>query len=279
MNDLIIAWQDSLTRNWYPVGRLGYEQGQYFFSYTKGATVSPHFTPFGWMRDLNAFYVSEKLFPLFENRLLSKSRPEYADFIRWTGFEDSVDVNELELLGRTGGIRATDTLEIFPIPAPNFDGKYVGYFFAHGLRYILPENVNRVVRLTPGERLLLVLDIQNPHDKSAILLRTVDPACTVGYCPRYLASEFCDLIEHVGQENVTVTVAQVNSDAPTDLKLLCKIVSDWPKNFNPCSKDLYEPLVEFDALRKMSILKKASESKSLTSNSVGTNEGMEKHRQ
>ena len=35
------------------------------------------------MRDLHGVYESAVLFPLFANRLLSKTRPEYRDFLAW----------------------------------------------------------------------------------------------------------------------------------------------------------------------------------------------------
>jgi hypothetical protein len=39
------------------------------------------------MHDLRKHYVSEILFPLFSNRLLDSSRPEYPDYVQWLGVE------------------------------------------------------------------------------------------------------------------------------------------------------------------------------------------------
>jgi hypothetical protein len=74
MKTLYLAWQDPEGRRWLPVGRLSFDGHVYRFVYTKGAKQSPRFVPFGAMRDLHVVYESAVLFPLFANRLLSKTR-------------------------------------------------------------------------------------------------------------------------------------------------------------------------------------------------------------
>lgn len=248
MKDLIVAWQDAVTRRWHTVARLGRtESGRYYFVYTNGAKESPNFEPFGRMTDLHAVYLSGKMFPLFANRILPKSRPDYKAYIRWLGLKDK-DVDDLEVLGRSGGVRATDKLELFPCPAPDERGSYVGYFFVHGVRYLLPEHVRRLDELRAGDRLFVVKDFQNSVDPNALLLRTADPVSLVGYCPRYLASEFGEFIQVVGTRDFHVTVEQINTDAPYDLRALCKVASPWPHGYKPCSRGGYEPLVDMQSL-------------------------------
>ena len=81
MKALFIAWQDSKTRSWSPVGRLTRESGLYHFVYTRGAEKVSNFRPFGRMQDLHKVYQSKELFPIFANRILAKSRPEYQDYL------------------------------------------------------------------------------------------------------------------------------------------------------------------------------------------------------
>jgi hypothetical protein len=88
MKTLYLAWQDPEDRHWFPVGRLSFDGHVYRFVYTKGAKQSPRFVPFGMMRDLHAVYESVVLFPLFANRLLSKTRPEYRDCLAWLDVPD-----------------------------------------------------------------------------------------------------------------------------------------------------------------------------------------------
>jgi hypothetical protein len=241
MKALFVAWQDPRTRRWLPVGRLTYEAGTYKFVYTRGAKESSAFTPFGRMVNLDAAYVSDALFPLFANRVLPKSRPEYADYLRWLGLTEH-DHNELEVLGRSGGSRATDTLEIFPCPEPTADERFEVYFFSHGLRHLIPSYQSRIAELRPGDRLFLMRDLQNEHDAMALVLRTSDPISNVGYCPRYYSGEFSLLLESVGTDKVRVAVEQVNADAPMQLRLLCKLNAPWPANFSPCARNEFMPL-------------------------------------
>ena len=79
MNVLFVAWRGGENNSgvWGPVGRLGYDVQVYRFCYTRGARTVGGFEPFPSMYDLEKVYESETLFPLFANRLLSPSRPEY----------------------------------------------------------------------------------------------------------------------------------------------------------------------------------------------------------
>ena len=83
MKVLYLAWQDPDSREWLTVGKLSFDQEIFRFVYTKGAKRSKNFIPFGSMRDLHEVYNSQDLFPLFANRLISKKRQEYQDFLRW----------------------------------------------------------------------------------------------------------------------------------------------------------------------------------------------------
>jgi hypothetical protein len=241
MKTLYLAWQDPENRRWLPVGRLSFDGHVYRFVYTKGAEQSPRFVPFGAMRDLYAVYESSELFPLFANRLLSKTRPEYQDFLTWLDVPAHAD-EPLVLLALTEGMRATDTLMLFPRPEKSSDGQYSVRFFSHGLRYAFPAVVQFIdAHLRPPARLFLMLDSQNPHDPSAVALRTADPALLVGYCPRFLTADVHHLLQTV-PATVHVQVERVNPDAPLQLRLLCRLTAQWPEHFQPCSDALYEPL-------------------------------------
>jgi hypothetical protein len=241
MKALFIGLPEPKSGRWVSVGRLTHEDNVYRFVYTRGAKESKGFTPFGRMVDLDAAYVSDVLFPLFANRVLPKSRPEYQDYLRWLGLSEQ-NHDELEELARTGGLRATDALEMFPCPEPTQNNSYEVFFFSHGLRHLIPENQACVNTLKAGEKLFLARDIQNPHDANALLMRTNDPMSLVGYCPRYYSAEFTRLVDAVGADKVEVVVEQVNPDAPSQLRMLCKLTAPWPPNFSPCARDEFVPL-------------------------------------
>ncbi|OPY65911.1 MAG: HIRAN domain protein [Syntrophorhabdus sp. PtaU1.Bin050] len=240
MKKLYLAWQDAIERSWYPVGCLSFDNQIYRFVYTKGARAAPNFVPFGRMTDLNIEYQSNELFPIFANRLMSKSRPEYKDYLQWLNLKDRGDVSFV-ILSITEGKRGTDSLEVFPCPEPNSAGKYEVRFLNHGLKYLSEHSTNRVNSLSPGEQLFLMHDLQNSYDPYALAIRCDDPTAIIGYCPRYLTRDLHELLKH-NPSSVKVTVDQVNPNAPIKLRLICKVQSDWPKGFLPCSDTLYQPI-------------------------------------
>lgn len=241
MNTLFVSWQDPEKRHWYPVGRLTYKKPVYKFVYTVGAKEAENFSLFFGMDSLNTVYESEQLFPIFSNRLLSSSRPEYAKLINWLSLQTK-DIDPFAILSLTGGIRKTDSIEIFPCPVPTPSNSYEMNFFSRGLSHQLEETQKRVDQLKPGEKLFLMKDVQNEYDRLALALRTDDPVSIVGYCPRYLAPDINELLKQNGPESVEVTVEKVNTDAPYQLRLLCNVISPWPKGFKACSDKLYQPL-------------------------------------
>ena len=241
MKALFVAWQDEKSRHWQPVGRLTREGGIYQFVYTRGAEAMPNFRPFGRMQDLHKVYRSEELFPIFKNRILAKNRPEYNDYLEWLGLSEA-RYDELEELARTGGLRATDSLEIFPCPEPTEGKHYEVFFFSRGLRHLHKENRQRSRELKKGEQLYLMQDLQNSKDDMALLIRTGDPITLVGYAPRYYSAEFTSLIKENGPDEVKVTVERVNGDAPEQYRILCRLRSPWPVNFSPCETEQFGAL-------------------------------------
>ena len=98
-----LAWQAPESRDWHVVGMLTELPDRYSFAYTAGAAKSAKFIPFSGMEDLGREYVSEALFPLFKNRVLSAKRPEYPHFIQWLGLNQD-DASPVAILERSGGL-------------------------------------------------------------------------------------------------------------------------------------------------------------------------------
>lgn len=242
MRELFVTWQDPESRRWLPVGRLTFDGKVYRFVYTRGASLSENFIPFPRMRKLEAAYESNELFPMFANRLLAKSRPEYKNYLKWMSLHDDQSNDLLSMLGITGGMRKTDSLQMFPCPEQDLEGRYKVSFFCHGLSHLPQYIVEKVNSLHPGERLFLMLDVQNEADSLAVALRTDDPATIIGYCPRYFNKDFQKLLTACPPMDIKVIVKNVNRDAPIQLRLLCKLTSPWPAGFQPCGGELFQPI-------------------------------------
>src|SRR5437667_10297479 len=116
MRTLFLAWQHPESRAWYPVGKLTHDGAEYQFVYTKGAQLANAQVGFQPLRTFPSFgdiYESDQLFPLFSNRLLSRSRPDFPDFVSWLNLPETED-DPVIILARSGGRRETDQLEVFP---------------------------------------------------------------------------------------------------------------------------------------------------------------------
>jgi hypothetical protein len=213
----------------------------YRFCYTHGAK-KPGFQPFRGMGNLEQVYESEELFPLFANRLLPDSRPEYEAFLRWSGFDSTNPPDPIVVLGVTEGIRETDAVEVFPCPLPDVDGCYVNRFFLHGIRWFPAAAIERTARLTAGEQLKLMSDVQNSHDPYAVAVRTESERTLIGYVPRYLAHDVWHLVQQCGINFIDLFVDRVNSDAPLQNRVLCRMHACWPEGFQPCCGNDFLPI-------------------------------------
>ena len=229
---LLLFWQNPMSRRWLTVGLLEESEGMYSFRYSKSAREAAEkqeFEPFGVMRDLYKTYTSKALFPIFKNRLLEKSRPEYSDYLGWLSLDKDA-VTDMDELSRSGGVRATDKLQLFPYPEPK-DGKYIVEFFVHGIRHVPSKYTDRIETLRKGDALFLLKDVQNKADSLALAVRTEDPPELIGYCPRFFAEDFNVLLDGQAPNAVKLTVFKVNMDAPLQLRLMCRLESPWIKNF------------------------------------------------
>lgn len=245
MKTLFLAWQDPNTRRWFPIGRLNYDGEEYQFVYVKGALEARNQCSFNGLYsfpDFNKVYKSPIIFPLFSNRIMRRSRPDYKNYIEGLNIAENKD-EPINILARTGGKKATDTLEVFPYPIKDENGLYEINFFARGLRYLPSPSVDRILKLQEDELLYLEPEPENVHDSNALILRTEDNY-KVGYCPRYLNSDFLLLIKE-NPNHVQVRVDRVNP-APTPLqqRLLCNLTAKWQSGFSPFSGNEYQPIVD-----------------------------------
>lgn len=251
MKLLFLAWQDpGVLRRWYPIGRLTETDGCYQFVYTQGAIDAKEvgFCPLLSFPDLSAAYESSELFPLFSNRVLSPTRPDYAEFVEWLSLPEGEE-NPFALLARSGGKRATDTLAVFPCPEMDADGLYHIHLFIHGLSHLSESSIARAATLKPGEPLLVMRDIQNPKEPKALLVRTSETVPGdmhfIGYFPQYLIDDMALLLDapESSPNAIKVVVERVNpAHVPVQFRVLCCVSMKWPEGFRPFESSAYQSL-------------------------------------
>lgn len=239
-HSLFVAWRGGTQEQgcWGPVGRLDHANGLYRFGYTHGALRLPGFMPFAGMGDLHRIYQSDQLFPLFANRLLARSRPEYEAYLTWAGFDHQQPPDPLAILGVTEGRRMTDSIEIFPCPAPDSQGRYSCAFFLHGIRHLPASTLAHVASLQPGASLTLVPEPGNARDPNAVAVHSA--TLHIGYVPRFLARDVVTLLKRLKVEELDVTVRRVNPGAPLQQRVLCQWSAPWPAGFAPCSGEEFD---------------------------------------
>lgn len=241
---LFVAWQDYISRLWFPIGKLTFDGKKYHFVYINGAKEAQkqsNFEPLLSFPQLDKEYSSIHLFPVFANRLMSPSRPEYKNFLRELKVDEN-NPNFMEILALSEGKRKTDSIKLFPYPELDNENNYHLRFFVHGIRHLPNCSIERINTLKTGEELWLTPEPQNKYDYQALMLTTEDHYI-LGYCPRYLTDYVMDLFQQKPL-SVKVKVEQVNSiDTPFNSRLLCHIIYPYLKDIQPFSQEKYQPII------------------------------------
>ncbi len=119
-------------------------------------------------------------------------------------------------------------------------------FLLRAVRYV-PLAEPRIEQLSSGDRLICMLDVQNPKDPLAVALRTEHDNVLLGYLPRYLGADLYECFSH--KCTVTVFVDRVNMPpAPLQSRVLCRLVVTGAHDFEPFSGPLYQPISKQAAL-------------------------------
>jgi hypothetical protein len=237
---LWVTWQNPQTRAMLPVGCLvEVPDGTWSFRYVARAHTVPGFRPFASFPELNRKYQSDRLFPMFANRVMSPRRPDYAEYLSALDLQD--DATPFDILARSSGGRATDRVRVYPEPAVDSVTRVTScIFLAHGVRHLEGAS-ERAERLRAGDRLQLRSDPLNPSNPRALLL-DAEFGLPVGYVPEFLLDYVHAVREYRGAE---VRVDRVNPPpAPVTLRLLCWLAGRWPPGQPPFTGPEYEPIPE-----------------------------------
>lgn len=245
---LFVAWQSQATRLIYPVARLlvGTEAPRYEFTYVRGVedACEQGFLPFVGMKNLHAVYRLDELPPLFTNRLIPRSRADFAEHLERLGLDPAAE--PIAILARSEGRKVTDNLEAFA--APEFDAihnAWIYYGFARGVRHV-PGAEEAIASLKPGDELVIDRDRTNRVDSRALLLLDRRRA-RLGFVPHTLIEDFNAAMDH--GVLISAEVLRVNlAPAPVHQRLLVRYRVEQANGFRPLSTTRYQPLAA-DAMR------------------------------
>lgn len=252
MNSLFLAWQ-APTRAWFPIGRLNADSARshYIFQYTKGALRAGKlvgFKPLTAFPNLHERYEASELFPLFKNRVLDPKRLDFADYLRSLDL-DPANPDPIEILAISGGVRQTDSFEVFPKIEKSEDNTFACRFFLHGLRHVSESVQRRGLELKASESLQVSLELDNPVTGPAIQLTTKDYEF-LGWAPRYLVPDILRAIS--ASAEIVAHVVRVNEvGVPLNRRVLIELSGRLPSGFKPMSGPEFQ-LVPVDARRSRS---------------------------
>jgi len=223
---LIVAWQHPTSRLISPVGLLEHGAG-YRYRYLRRAPAVEGFLPFLGFPHWDQTYLAPRLFPLFQQRIMSPRRPDFRQFLRQLDLDENA--SPWEQLARSEGRRTGDTVQVFPIPAVQPDGSSTCRFLVHGIRHV---SLGHLPPLRRGDRLTLLADPANPVNPEAMLVRAPEGQ-RLGYVPDLLLEHLRTLRETAP---VTLTVEHVNGpEAPAHLRLLVRLDGSAPGGYEPMS--------------------------------------------
>ncbi|WP_308817572.1 hypothetical protein [Pseudonocardia alni] len=225
---LIVAWQHPDVRLISPVGRLDHGPGtEYRFRYLRSAPEVAGFHPFLNFPDWERDYRSERLFPLFSQRVMSPRRADFAEFLRQLHLDS--DATPWEQLARSEGRRTGDTVQVFPMPTVDDAGLSRCTFLVHGIRHVTG---GALPPLTAGEVLWTRPEPGNPRNPRAQLVRTGD-GLDLGYVPDMLL-EHVEALQRTADPSLVVE--HVNGpEAPSHLRLLVRLEGRTPTGYRPMS--------------------------------------------
>lgn len=198
--ELLVIWQQPTSRAMIPVGVLTFDGETYTFVYLPNAADIAEFRPLIGFRDLSKTYESDELFPLFRERVLDPTRPDFFRVIDELSL-DPASATPWEQLVRSGGASEGDTLQVIPFPRET-SGGWMCTALVAGVRYLGKKSVETehgvvqsysgdeleiVLRgLEIGQQLKIVAEIGNTYNPEAQLLFTAAGEL-VGYVPDWLA--------------------------------------------------------------------------------------------
>ena len=243
---LFLAWHGSgENRLWYPISRLDadFTSSSYRFRYIGGAKRARKeagLSPRPEFPELERDYRSTELFPLFKNRIMSPSRPDFNSYLQSLDLEG--DANPIEILAANGGERITDRYEVFPLPDQQPDGSFVFRFFLHGWRYSSAAAQERLGKLEPSEELRIALEVNNPVTGRGVQIQTADYHM-IGWAPHYLVDDLVTAMTD-GPGKYTAQVVKLNPQpVPSKQRLLVELRCHWNQHW-PMSGPDYQPLVD-----------------------------------
>lgn len=208
---LLVTRRDPETRSYETIGELARDENGYTFTYRPSVTRLLRGMP-----ETDQAYTSVDLFPLFEHRVISPRRADRDDYL--AGLALGLEATPFEVLARSGGRSAVDTLELTPMPEP---GHVDIRFLVHGIRHLTEAERARIDTLVEGQALVLRCEPDNEADDRTVLI--TDEEHRLGYVPHPLL----DYVHPIMSCQHRLTVERINPTAAGfHMRLLVRLIGN-----------------------------------------------------
>ena len=243
---LFLAWQHRASeqrRLWFPIGRLdvNIKASYYRFRYIGGARKAQQavgFRPMLDFPDMARDYRSRELFPIFQNRIIARGRPDRTEYLHSLDLPNHAD--PVAILSVNGGKRVTDAFEVFPKLVKGPNGQFCCRFFLHGSRHVSQAARQRLLQLQDGEALHIALELTSPLGEPAVQVQTNDYHM-IGWAPRYLVSDLATALAE--SPNYVCRVVRLNlPPVPLAQRVLLEMRGRWLQH-EPMNGEDFQPLV------------------------------------
>lgn len=172
----------------------------------KGFTFFPAFPEHRCERDP---YEARYLFPTFAARIPSPHRPDAAGIL--ATWDVSRPDDQFEILAKSGGLRATDRIELAEFRSDDDPLADPLEFRIAGTKYVPAESRASLAR---GTKLRFEREPSNPRDPCATLLATTIDGRRAGYVPRQYSRMISSLLDKaIALEVVAVRELVIPEDA------------------------------------------------------------------
>jgi hypothetical protein len=217
IDHLFVLWSAPSDGGRHIVGHLARRRGGSTFhfwyeadlsaAFAKGFTLLPAFPEH---RRSDAPYEARYLFATFADRIPSPQRADAARMLASWGVEHPDD--QFEVLAKSGGLRATDRIELAEYRATDDLLVEPLEFRIAGMKHVVPG-----VRagLAVGTALRFERESSNPHDPSATVVARTADGMRAGYVPRQYSAMIANLLDHgVALDAVAIRELVLPDDAP-----------------------------------------------------------------
>jgi hypothetical protein len=225
MSRFLVTWRSRLTQRTYPVGTLIAGSG-FEFSYLSNLELPEDFREFVNFPDLTQTYRSRALFPFFAQRLMDSRRSDYAPYVAALGLPPRA--TELDVLGRAGGRRKGDTVEVVAEPDVSDTGAVDHLFLVRGISH-LPGSDAALQQVSIDAQMQVVAQLDNQVNPEALQVGAPDGQ-SVGWVPDALLH----LAHKVIERDYQLIVHRLNGpDWPSHMRLVVRLLGNVPPGFEP----------------------------------------------